>query len=222
MKKIICLTLMFADVSLAAFEKWTNKEGVAAELELVRVVESDGAKVGDFKMRNGKSVTLKAADLSEDSVAKLAAWKAPAPVIEGKPSVFDEVLDGNLVALSGDSLKKFEIKERPLKYYIFYYTASWCGPCQKFTPSLVDFYQNYKNKNFEIVLISSDQNKKAMEGYAVSKKMPWPQLKFDKVAEFRKNFQHGVRGIPSVIVCDLEGKNLGDFGDLAALEKLIK
>lgn len=213
---------MCAGVSCAAFEKWTNKDGKTAELELVKVVDNDGGKAGEFKMRNGKVITLNAADLSGEAAAKLAAWVPPAPVIEAKPSVFDKVLDGNLVKLDGKSLKKFELKERPTKYYVFYYTASWCGPCQQFTPTLVEFYKKHKSDKFELVLITSDRDENAMENYAAQKKMPWPQLKLKDVSGFKKEFQHGVTGIPSVIVCDLEGKNLGNFRNLAELEKLVK
>ena len=61
-----------------------------------------------------------------------------------------------------------------------------------------------------------------MEEYAVGKKMPWPILKLKDAQAFKKEFDHGVTGIPSVIVCDLDGKNLGNHRDLAALEKLVK
>jgi len=214
---------MFGGVSIAAFEKWTNKEGKTAELELIRVFEKDGEKAGEFKMRTGKTVSLQASGLSGESAGRLAAWEPPAPVVEDEPSVFDEVLDGNLVKLEGKSLKKFPLSERPEKYYVFYYTASWCGPCHRFTPSLVKFYEKHKNDNFEIVLITSDSDEDAMEEYAAEKKMPWPQLKLRKVAAFKKQFKHGVTGIPSVIVCKLDGEKLGNYrSDLAALEKLVK
>jgi hypothetical protein len=62
-----------------------------------------------------------------------------------------------------------------------------------------------------------------MESYAAKNKMPWPQLKFSKLTTFKTKFNHGVRGIPSVIVCDLEGKIITSNGrDLAALEQLVK
>jgi hypothetical protein len=32
-----------------------------------------------------------------------------------------------------------------------------------------------------------------------------------EIKDFKEQFDHGVRGIPSVIVCDLNGKNLGNF-----------
>jgi nucleoredoxin len=168
-------------------------------------------------------VTLSASDLSEESATRLNDWQAPAAAIEAKPSVFDSILDGNLERLDVKRLKKCDQATKPAKYYVFYYTASWCGPCQEFTPSLVEWYQANKNDNFELVLITSDSDDQSMEQYAVDKKMPWPQLKLRKVQDFKKKFQHGVAGIPSVIVCDLEGKNLGNFrSNLAGVTQLVK
>lgn len=216
------LSLIVAGVSCAAIEKWTNKDGKTAELELVKVVDKDGEKVGEFKMRSGKTVMIKASELSEEAVAKIAVWEPPAPIIQGKTSVFDKSLDGNLLKLEGKSLKRFALTERPKKYYVFYYTASWCGPCQQFTPSLVEFYEKHKSDDFEIVLITSDEDEDAMKEYAVDKKMPWPILKLKDAESFKKKFDHGVNGIPSVIVCELDGKNLGNYRDLVSLEELIK
>jgi nucleoredoxin len=208
----------------AAFENWTNKEGKTAQLELVEVIGEADAKEGVFQMRNGHKVNIKQADLAEADAKRLADWKPAAPEAPAaEPSVFDEVLDGNLVILDGKRLKKHEITAKPTKYYVFYYTASWCPPCQAFTPSLVDFYEKNKNEDFELVLITSDKDEDAMEGYAKDKKMPWPQLKQSKAGSFKKSFDHGVNGIPAVIVCDLEGKIVSTNGrNLAELEKLLK
>lgn len=205
----------------AAFENWTNKEGKSVQLELVEVTGDEGAKAGVFKMRNGRNVTIKAADLAEADAKRLAEWKPEAAA--GEPSVFDEILDGNLVMLDGKKLRRHELSAKPEKYYVFYYTASWCPPCQAFSPSLVAFYNKHKNENFELVLITSDGDKDAMEDYAADKKMPWPQLKQSKADSFKKKFDHGVRGIPSVIVCNLEGEIVSREGrNLAELEKLVK
>jgi nucleoredoxin len=210
----------------AAYENWTNKEGKTAQLELVEVIGDADAKEGVFKMRNGRTINIKAADLSEADAKRLEEWnaadaepEAPASV----PSVFDDVLDGNLLMLNRKKLKKHELTSKPTKYYVFYYTASWCGPCLKFTPDLVDFYDRNKNENFELVLITSDDEEDAMEEYAADKKMPWPQLEHAKVKDFKRKFKHGVSGIPSVIVCDLEGNIVSKNGrNLAELKKLLK
>lgn len=226
---LILLTLgALAGSALAGFETWTNKEGKAAELELVSVTDVGGEKAGEFKMRNGKTVTLKASALSEADAKRLAEWKpaaaaeAEAPAAAGKPSKFDEILDGNLVILDGKSLKRYTPETKPAKYYIFYYTASWCGPCQKYSPTLVEFYNKNKNANFEIVLITSDSDEGDMENYAKEKKMPWPQLKMSRVEKFGKQFDHQVSGIPSVITCDLDGNIVSRSESVAELSKLVK
>lgn len=208
----------------AAYENWTNKDGKSAQLELVEVTGDGDTKEGVFKMKNGRKVNIKVADLAEADAKRLAEWKPAAPeAAVGEPSVFDAVLDGNLVILDGKKLVKHELTAKPTKYYVFYYTASWCPPCQAFTPSLVSFYEKNKNENFELVLITSDQDEDSMEGYAAQKKMPWPQLKLAKADSFKKKFEHGVNGIPSVIVCDLEGKIISANGrNLVELEKLVK
>jgi thiol-disulfide isomerase/thioredoxin len=66
------------------------------------------------------------------------------------------------------------------KYVLVDFWASWCVPCRKETPNLINAYQQYKNKNFEIVSISLDGGKddsrqqwlKAIK----QDKMTWPQL----------------------------------------------
>jgi thiol-disulfide isomerase/thioredoxin len=227
MKKTILLSILMAGVSFAGFEKWTNKDGKAAELELVKVTEASGVKTGEFKMRNGKTISLKATDLAEADAKRLDEWKPSegadaAAATEAKPSVFDEVLDGDLVKLDGKSVKRHELATKPKKYYIFYYTASWCGPCQQYTPSLVEFYNKNKNENFELVVITWDKDEDAMEGYAKEKKMPWPLLKLAKADKFQKKFNHGVTGIPSVITCSLDGEIVSKTESTAELEKLVK
>jgi len=227
MKTTLLLSALFTSLCLGAFEDWTSKDGRTAQFELVKTSGEGDSLAGEFRMKNGKSVTIKAVDLDDAGAAKLKEFAAKA-VADTKPaaapSVFDDVLEGNLVRLDGKRLAKCEDATKPTKYYIFYYTASWCGPCQAFTPSLVTFYNDTKpgNDHFELVLITSDQDEKSMAKYATDKKMPWPQLKMDDVGKFEKKFNHGVTGIPSVVVCDLEGKIVAKTTDLNAIKKLVK
>ncbi len=217
---VILISLVFALPLSAAFTKWTNKEGKTVELELVKVTGEGEETAGFFTMRNGRRVTIKKIDLDEES-GKLLETSRPAPA--GPKSVFDEVIEKNLVILDDKILKAHKLAQKPKKYYIFYYTASWCGPCRAFTPELVKFYNEHKNENFELVLISADRDEKSMQAYAEQNKMPWPHLKFNQLGAFNNTYNHGVQGIPSVIVCDLEGKIVSTHGrDLAALEQLVK
>ena len=195
---------LLAGSARAEFRTWTRSDGKTAELDLISVTETAGEKSGEFKLRNGRSVTLKQSGLAAADAKLLADWK-PAPV--KVPSVFDPLLVGNLVKLSGKSLKNCKDYTPPAKYYLFYYTASWCGPCHKFTPSLVEFYQKHKpgNADFEVILITCDSDEKAMEAYAAELKMPWPQLKLSKTEKFKKEFKHPGGGIPNLVLTDPQG-----------------
>ena len=50
-----------------------------------------------------------------------------------------------------------------------YFSASWCPPCQRFTPVLIDFYNaakaSSKTLELEIVFVSSDRNVEEFEKY---------------------------------------------------------
>ncbi|MGJ8634369.1 MAG: thioredoxin-like domain-containing protein [Luteolibacter sp.] len=227
--KTICflLTAAFLSGTLhAEFRTWTRSDGKSASLELVSTAGEGDDLTGTFRMRNGRTVDVSAADLSDTDAELLRNWKSPEEIAAENasvPSVFDDILEGNLVKLNGKSLKRYEPESTPTEYYVFYYTASWCPPCQAYTPDLVKFYERTKTDNdkFELVLISSDRDEDAMEGYAKSKKMPWPQLKMSDVKKFRSKFDHDVTGIPSVVVCDLEGNIVAKTRDFGELKKLL-
>ena len=55
-----------------AFEKWTNKDGKSVSMEFVKLTEQDGEKAAEFKMLNGKLVTVKLATLAEADAQRLS------------------------------------------------------------------------------------------------------------------------------------------------------
>lgn len=204
MKSIPLLLLFLAGIASAEFETWTNHEGKSTQLDLLKVTLQDGEAVGQFKMKNGKEVSLKASQLSEADGKRLAE-KAD------KPSVFDKALEGNLVRLEGDKLAPCTDATKPTKYYLFYYAASWHGPSQSFTSAMVEFYDKYKGlkgKEFELIYISLDENQENMTKFAVDKKMRWPQLDLTKSESFREQYNQFGSGMPNLVLTDLEGKIL--------------
>lgn len=223
MKKILTTLLaagMFVCGASAEFETWTNQEGNTARMKLIEVVKDGDKTTGKFELEDGRSIELDAATFDEESAGRLRAWE-PKPDLN---SVFDDMLNGNLVILDGRRFRDHELAEKPEKFYIFYYTASWCPPCRAYTPDLVKFYQRQQRRNgnlFELILVTSDRDQDAMLKYARDAKMPWPQVTFDKAREIRAELDHGVRGIPSVIVCDLEGNVVSRDRNLDNLERLL-
>jgi len=225
--KLCLFALLPFGLSAEAYLKWQDIIGRSFEAKIVEV----NPQSVRLENREGKQINFPTADLKPSSREQIIDWQkaaagdggSEAERLKAEPSAFDEVLLGNLVRLDGKRLKRCTDATRPKKYYVFYYTASWCPPCRRYTPELVKWYEAHKNENFELVLITSDRNEDAMEDYAKSKKMPWPLLKFRETEDFKKSFDHGVRGIPSLIVCELDGKNLGNFrSGLDRLSKLVQ
>ncbi len=53
----------------------------------------------------------------------------------------------------------FSLSSLKGKYVLIDFWASWCAPCRRENPNLVKAYQQFKNKNFEIIGVSLDKDK---------------------------------------------------------------
>ena len=121
--------------------------------------------------------------------------------------------DGKLVKMIGPKLIKADgsIVETAKvlegkKNVIFYFTASWCGPCRRFTPELVKFAdQNLDAKDFVLVMVGSDRTAEAQNAYMKKSKMPFYAIPFDTpgVRAVKKAYAGG--GIPNLVVLDEAG-----------------
>ena len=128
---------------------------------------------------------------------------------------FEQSITRNLVRLQDDKLKRVPADSIGTKdYYAIYYSAHWCPPCRKFTPKLVDFYNEAigHHDNIEVIFVSSDQNEDKMEGYMKKAGMRWLALDFDKKdnKSSKKLTGYVGRGIPHLVVVDKNGKVLLD------------
>ena len=97
------------------------------------------------------------------------------------------------------------------KFVGLYFSASWCGPCRKFSPQLVDF----RNENldvFEVILISADGNAKAQQNYMRKFKMAWPALENQPEEARRISTEAKVAFLPSLIILDENGKIISRSG----------
>ena len=84
--------------------------------------------------------------------------------------------------------------------------ASWCGPCRREMPNLVEAYAKYKDKNFEIVGVSLDQDGAAWKEAIKKMDMTWPQMSDLRFWQSEGAQLYAVNSIPHTVLIDGSGK----------------
>jgi thiol-disulfide isomerase/thioredoxin len=93
------------------------------------------------------------------------------------------------------------------KLIAVYFSAHWCGPCRKFTPQLVEYYNRVapQHPEFEIVFYSHDRSQADFETYMRETNMPWPAIDFSKLKAKQALAKNAGPGIPSLVLFDSSG-----------------
>ena len=120
-------------------------------------------------------------------------------------------LPGNPMEISGTLLngKPFDQKTLAGKVVLVDFWATWCGPCVAEIPNVLEQYEKYHKDGFEVVGISLDQEREALEKFVTEQKLPWPILFEEPKGD---GWQHplatfyGISGIPTVVLIGRDGK----------------
>lgn len=96
------------------------------------------------------------------------------------------------------------------EYFIYLYSASTCGHCQRCMPIAVEQYKKMKAKKVELIVICGDGTEDAAKKYLKSYKMKNPSIMFSalQATQFRGLPGCGMPGLPAISVVDKDGKML--------------
>ena len=98
------------------------------------------------------------------------------------------------------------------KFIGLYFSASWCGPCRAFTPSLIKFRDAHKD-TFEVILVGADGSPKAQANYMRKYKMPWLAMKNQSPEAIKISKSLGVPHIPYLVILDSDGNIVSKNGE---------
>ena len=134
-------------------------------------------------------------------------------VAHGSADAIAGAAKGNLVRLQNGNLVSCYDEELASKQmYGLYFSAHWCGPCRKFTPQLVAYYNQIARDHpeFEIIFVSADKSADDMATYMRESGMPWSAIEYGKLANVPALQKYAGRGIPDLVIVDASGKVLAD------------
>ncbi len=103
--------------------------------------------------------------------------------------------DGNPIALS--SFRG--------KYLLVDFWASWCKPCRMENPNVVKTYNDYKDKGFEILGVSFDEDKTKWVDAIEADHLTWSQVSDLKGWKSKAAGLYAVNSIPHTVLIDPDG-----------------
>jgi len=133
--------------------------------------------------------------------AVAVAQTNPPPVTA--PATQPPRLDLKFTAVDGTA---FDLATWRGKVVLIDFWATWCGPCRRAIPFVVDAYRKLHAKGFEIVGISLDRDRDQMLQFTKDKSMPWPQYFDGLVWENKISRRFGIEGIPTLWLIDKQGR----------------
>ncbi len=103
--------------------------------------------------------------------------------------------------------KKINLNVTKGKYVLLDFWASWCGPCRRENPTLVENYKKYKSKGFTIFQVSLDKNSKDWtNAIAKDKLQDWYHVSELKSWQSAIVQTYKIKSIPTNYLLDPEGK----------------
>ena len=214
------------DAMRAAGETNSNPaEEIKAVEAYVKASDEHRKELIDFTEKNiGASIALFGTVLrwtGDDEVGRLGKlvnnFKSAHPdlimtkVMEGKVARYKKVAIGVKTPpiaendTSGIAVNLYDAKG---KVTLIDFWASWCGPCLRQVPDLLEAYNMYHVKGFEIFGVSVDSKSDRWKASIDKYKMPWPNVSNLKGWASEAAASYNVTFIPFNVLIDAEGNIL--------------
>jgi thiol-disulfide isomerase/thioredoxin len=215
----LLLGLFVCGACLANAREWTIDGATKVEAEFSGII----GDIVFLSKPDGSQQKVHLASLSAEdrafiqnreqaTTSVVAATPSPATAHHSSAySVIANLLSGKLVVPGDNGFADYTPNNAP-DYYALYFSAGWCGPCHRFTPKLVSFYQQMKplHDNFEVIFVSNDRDERGMLGYMHELSMPWPAVRFAEIKGLPEIRKYEGNGIPCLVIINAQGRVVAD------------
>jgi thiol-disulfide isomerase/thioredoxin len=92
------------------------------------------------------------------------------------------------------------------KVVLVEFWATWCMPCIMELPNILNTYQKYHDKGFEVIGISLDEEQDKLTAFIKQRGMPWPQYFDGQGWKSKLVVKYAVTSIPTTYLLDRKGK----------------
>jgi len=145
----------------------------------------------------------KSADMADKLLAQVKA-QAVANKIKNSLKVGTTFPDFSEKDLAGKSLSIANYKG---KIVMIDFWATWCGPCVGELPNVQAVYKKYHSQGFEIIGVSLDKDKSALNNFLKKNTtMTWQQFFDGNGWQNKLSTKYGINSIPATYLLDGEGK----------------
>lgn len=134
-------------------------------------------------------------------------------------------LPGKELVVKGKTVtgENFDIKSCRGKWTLVYFWTSWDASCRQEYPYMRKLYLDYREKGFEIVAISLDEDREKMAAFIRENEVPWINLWDDENRSSPVAVQqYGISSIPTMLLLDREGKVISMEARGLILGKLLE
>ncbi|MEG2555371.1 MAG: TlpA disulfide reductase family protein [Odoribacter sp.] len=107
--------------------------------------------------------------------------------------------------LSDINGKEYKLSDYRGKYVLLEFSASWCGWCKLEIPFLKTVYENTKGKNFVMLTVNLDEEKKKWEEDVKQYNLPWPVISDLKAFKGPVPDHYNISGIPVIYLISPDG-----------------
>jgi thiol-disulfide isomerase/thioredoxin len=136
-----------------------------------------------------------------------------------KPNKIDEPLDFEGTTIKG---KSFRLKDLRGKVVLVDFWATWCHPCMEEMPHVAELYQQYHDQGFEIIGVSSDNDRAELASFLQQHtEMPWQQLFSAGNGWHPLTRKFGINSIPRMLLVDRNGNLRRMTQEAAPLKDLM-